>query len=50
MEKSYDMYIPDDNDKNINVGRSGWNASVPDSHMDEEALLIHSLKSHLGKS
>lgn len=50
MEKSYDLYRADDNDKNSNIGRSGWNTSVPDSRMDEEAALISSMKFHLGKS
>ncbi|PON43218.1 Sugar phosphate transporter domain containing protein [Parasponia andersonii] len=50
MEKSYDLYTPDDIDKNSNAGRSGWNTCVPDSRIDEEAPLIPSLKSHLGKN
>lgn len=49
-EKSCDLYTRDDIDKksSINVGRSRWNVTAPDSHMDEEAPLIPS--SHFGKS
>lgn len=47
LEKSDDVYTPDDNDKKGYFGRSRWKVSGGDLHVDEEAPLIPSSKSHL---
>lgn len=50
-KKSSDLYVPDDIINNSSGGKTGWNASPLDLHVDEEAPLVPSSRvSHLGRN